>query len=237
MQYQIVTAKERGLGEFGGWLHSRHTFSFANYYNPNFMGFSDLRVINEDRVKAHNGFGTHPHKNMEILSYVLNGEITHEDSMGNRRKLKRGEIQIMSAGTGVTHSEMNETDDELHFYQIWILPNKKDVTPRYEQKTFPDQEGATLILAPEASGEDSHFKVYQDMRLERHQYKAGAEITLDVDNARRYWFQIVHGDVEVSADGEVIGRLGESDALALVDASKVRLTVKADTEFLLFDLQ
>ena len=158
---QVRKANERGHANHG-WLDSYHTFSFADYYDRNHMHFSDLRVINEDVVEPGMGFGTHPHKDMEILSYVLEGSIAHKDSMGNIKTFSAGEFQIMSAGTGVTHSEFNPNNVErLHFLQIWIMPNELGIQPRYNQKIFADQEGATLILSPNAEGES--FKIYQDM--------------------------------------------------------------------------
>src|SRR5574344_1848271 len=144
-----------------GWLDSFHSFSFAEYYDPRFMGFSALRVINEDRIAPLGGFPTHPHQEMEILTYVLSGTVAHRDSMGNISQVTAGEFQIMSAGTGITHSEYNPSaTEELHLYQIWIRPDQARVAPRYEQRQFPRQEGFQLLLSPD--GEEGSLHVYQD---------------------------------------------------------------------------
>lgn len=225
----IRKANERGHANHG-WLDSYHTFSFASYYDPKFMGFSDLRVINEDRVKAGFGFGTHPHNNMEILSYVLEGTIAHKDSMGNVEELKAGEFQIMSAGTGLTHSEYNPSDVEnLHFYQIWIEPNKRNIEPRYDQKAFEAKKGSTLILSPTA--EDGSFKVYQDMKLWRYQLDANKTEQLSLDSKRNYWLQVVKGDFSINGS-----QVSTSDGIALSQEDVAFIETTTDAEFLLFDL-
>lgn len=225
----IRKANERGHANHG-WLDSYHTFSFASYYDLKFMGFSSLRVINEDRVKAGYGFGKHPHDNMEILSYVLDGTIAHKDSMGNVEELKAGEFQIMSAGTGVTHSEFNPSNSEnLHFYQIWIEPNEMNIEPRYAQKAFDDKEGATLILSPNA--EDGSFKIYQDMKLWRYQFKANHSETLELDANRNYWLQVVKGEFNIN--GETVKT---SDGIAISKETLAKIETANDVEFLMFDL-
>lgn len=226
---QIRKSHERGHANHG-WLDSRHTFSFANYYDPNFMGFSSLRVINEDIVAPGMGFATHPHKNMEILSYVLQGSIAHQDSMGNVKTFQAGEFQMMSAGTGVQHSEFNPSEQEiLHFLQIWIQPNELNIPPRYEQKQFSSQEGATLILSPNA--ENGSIKVYQDMKLWRNQYSTSQQITLNLEKNRKYWLHMVRGSIK-TAEYE----LSAGDALAISQENQLIFESRADTEFLLFDL-
>ena len=225
----IRKANERGHANHG-WLDSYHTFSFANYYDPKFMGFSDLRVINEDRVIAGEGFGTHPHKDMEILSYVLSGTIAHKDSMGNVKTLPAGEFQIMSAGTGVTHSEYNYGDDELHFLQIWIVPNELGVTPRYDQKAFANQQGGTLILSPTA--ENDSFKIYQDMKLWRYQYDKNSNEIIELNNNRNYWLQIVKGHLNINGQTVQAG-----DGVALSQENVLDVVANDDSEFLLFDLR
>lgn len=225
----IRKADERGHANHG-WLDSYHTFSFANYYDPKFMGFSDLRVINEDRVIAGEGFGTHPHKDMEILSYVLSGTIAHKDSMGNVKTLPAGEFQIMSAGTGVTHSEYNYGDDELHFLQIWIVPNELGVTPRYDQKAFANQQGGTLILSPTA--ENDSFKIYQDMKLWRYQYDKNSNEIISLNNNRNYWLQIVKGNLNINGQTVQAG-----DGVALSQENVLDVVANDDSEFLLFDLR
>ncbi|MDX7992340.1 pirin family protein [Xenorhabdus sp. psl] len=164
-------ASERGHANHG-WLDSWHTFSFANYYDADFMGFSALRVINEDVIDAGRGFGMHPHKDMEILTYVLSGKVEHQDSMGNKGQISAGEFQIMSAGTGIRHSEYNPYhDSQLHLYQIWIMPEKNDLTPRYEQSRFDTLESRQLILSPDARA--GSLKIFQDMTLWRWALKKG----------------------------------------------------------------
>ena len=194
-------ANERGHANHG-WLDSWHTFSFANYYDPNFMGFSALRVINDDVIDAGQGFGTHPHKDMEILTYVLEGAVEHQDSMGNKEQVPAGEFQIMSAGTGVRHSEYNPSKtDRLRLYQIWIIPEETGITPRYEQRRFDAAQGKQLVLSPDAR--DGSLKVYQDahkMRVSvtRRHYptKRPALLRLLVLLGRH----ILNGDVRVLLD-------------------------------------
>lgn len=226
----IRKSNERGHANHG-WLDSRHTFSFANYYDPNFMGFSDLRVINEDKVAPAQGFGTHPHRDMEIVSYVLGGTIAHKDSMGNVKTLPAGEFQIMSAGTGVTHSEFNfsQTDD-LHFLQIWIMPNELGVTPRYDQKAFENKQGGTLILSPNA--ENGSFKIYQDMKLWRYQLAKNTSQIIELNNARNYWLQVVKGTLTINGEAVAAG-----DGVALSEEIALDIVANDESEFLLFDLR
>ncbi|PJG84948.1 pirin family protein [Conservatibacter flavescens] len=230
---QVRYAQARGRGNpMIEWLDSYHTFSFADYYDPHHMHFSHLRVINEDYIQPNNGFGTHPHADMEILTYVLNGRVAHKDSMGNATEIAAGEFQIMSAGTGIYHSEINPShEDVLHLYQIWIIPNQKGVTPRYAQGKFPDEEGATLILSPE--GEDGAFKIYQDMRLWRWQLSKdqSAVKNIELSESRRYWLQVVKGSLSVNGIA-----LTTSDALGISNETALDIQVSEDTEFLLFDL-
>ncbi|WP_147200164.1 pirin family protein [Pantoea sp. MBD-2R] len=222
-------AQDRGHANHG-WLDSWHTFSFANYYDANFMGFSALRVINEDVIDAGQGFGTHPHKDMEILTYVLSGTVEHEDSMGNKEQIPAGEFQIMSAGTGVRHSEYNASKEvPLHLYQIWIIPEKNGITPRYDQRRFDDVQGRQLVLSPDAR--DGSLKVYQDMTLSRWALKPGEQGAVDVDAGRRIWIQVVKGDVTVNGE-----QAGTSDAFAIWDEAKLDITAASDSEILLFDL-
>lgn len=227
--FYVRKANERGHANHG-WLDTNHSFSFDTYYDPRFMGFSDLRVINEDRIKPGFGFGAHPHNNMEILSYVLQGAIAHKDSMGNVQELKVGEVQIMSAGTGVVHSEYNPRDDEeLHFYQIWIQPSVRNIQPRYDQKAFANKEGATLLLSPEAEGDS--FKVYQDMKLWRYQLKANQQETIDLNRKRNYWLQMVKGEITVGGQ-----KVTTSDGVAISKENAAMIETSTDAEFLFFDL-
>lgn len=226
---QLRKAAERGNGSFD-WLESYHTFSFANYYDPRHIHFSHLRVINEDFIAPSHGFGMHPHNDMEILTYVLNGRVAHKDSMGNQTEVLAGEFQIMSAGTGVQHSEINPSDEEtLHLYQIWIIPNQKGVTPRYDQAKFGDKDGGMLILSPNA--DEGSFKIYQDMKLWRYQYPAQKAVDVALNPARSYWLQVVKGNLEVNGVA-----LHTSDALALKQEERLSLTTQSECEFLLFDL-
>ncbi|MDD0823384.1 pirin family protein [Mannheimia sp. AT1] len=226
---QIRKATERGNGSFD-WLESYHTFSFANYYDPKHIHFSHLRVINEDFIAPNHGFGKHPHDNMEILTYVLNGRVAHQDSMGNQTEVKAGEFQIMSAGTGIFHSEINpDSEETLHLYQIWIIPNQKDVTPRYSQDKFADKEGATLILSPNA--DEGSFKIYQDMKLWRYQYPAEKAEQITLNPNRSYWLQVVKGNLAVNGI-----ELSTSDALGIRQETILEIATQSNVEFLLFDL-
>ncbi|WP_380183212.1 pirin family protein [Kalamiella sp. sgz302252] len=222
-------AEDRGHANHG-WLDSWHTFSFANYYDANFMGFSALRVINEDVIDAGQGFGTHPHKDMEILTYVLSGTVEHQDSMGNKEQIPAGEFQIMSAGTGVRHSEYNASKEvPLHLYQIWIIPESTGITPRYDQRRFADIQGRQLILSPDAR--EGSLKVYQDMTLSRWVLEQGEQDSVQVDPNRRVWIQVVKGDVTVNGE-----KAGTSDAFAIWDEATLSLEAASDAEVLLFDL-
>ncbi|MFC0323555.1 pirin family protein [Gallibacterium melopsittaci] len=225
----IRKSAERGHANHG-WLDSYHTFSFAGYYDPRFMGFSHLRVINEDRIMPSKGFGTHPHRNMEILTYVLEGTVAHKDSMGNIEELKAGECQIMSAGSGITHSEFNPSETEmLHLYQIWIEPNEMNITPRYAQKAFAEVEGATLILSPTA--EANSFKVYQDMKLWRYQFKQTQQTSIPLEEKRHYWLQMIKGSAKINEQYVQAG-----DAIAVTNELALKIKIDNHVEFLLFDL-
>lgn len=225
----VRKAEERGHANHG-WLDSWHTFSFANYYDANFMGFSALRVINEDVIDGGQGFGTHPHKDMEILTYVLSGTVEHQDSMGNKEQIPAGEFQIMSAGTGVRHSEYNASESEpLHLYQIWIIPERTGIEPRYDQRRFPDVQGRQLVLSPDAR--EGSLKVYQDMTLSRWVLGAGEQDNVAIEPGRRIWIQVVKGNVSVNGNA-----VTTSDALAIWDKSALTLEASTAAEVLLFDL-
>lgn len=222
-------ANERGHANHG-WLDSWHTFSFANYYDRDFMGFSKLRVINEDNVMPSEGFGTHPHKDMEILTYVLSGNIEHKDSMGNKENVSAGEFQIMSAGTGITHSEYNPNNDKpLHFYQIWIMPDTLGIKPRYAQHRFDKMVGKQLILSPDAR--EGSLKVYQDMTLWRWQLKKDEVAQYQVEAGRVIWLQIVRGKIAIN---DIIATT--SDGIAITNEDIIRFVGDEDSEVLLFDL-
>ncbi|KGD75757.1 quercetin 2,3-dioxygenase [Pantoea agglomerans] len=225
----VRKAEERGHANHG-WLDSWHTFSFASYHDANFMGFSALRVINEDVIDGGQGFGTHPHKDMEILTYVLSGTVEHQDSMGNKEQIPAGEFQIMSAGTGVRHSEYNASESEpLHLYQIWIIPERTGIEPRYDQRRFPDVQGRQLVLSPDAR--EGSLKVFQDMTLSRWVMTAGEQDNVAIDARRRIWIQVVKGDVTVNGNA-----ITTSDALAIWDESALTIEASSAAEVLLFDL-
>ncbi|QCT18838.1 pirin family protein [Jejubacter calystegiae] len=222
-------ANDRGHANHG-WLDTWHSFSFADYYDPNFMGFSALRVINEDVVDAGQGFGTHPHKDMEILTYVLEGAVEHQDSMGNKEQVPAGEFQIMSAGTGIRHSEYNPNSDQrLRLYQIWIIPERTGITPRYEQRRFDALQGRQLVLSPDAR--DGSLKVYQDMELWRWALNNGEESRFEVREGRHVWIQVVKGEVTVNGTTATT-----SDGLAIWDEQMLSVQASQDSEILLFDL-
>lgn len=222
-------ADERGHANHG-WLESWHTFSFASYHDANFMGFSALRVINEDIVAAGQGFGTHPHKDMEILTYVLSGTVEHQDSMGNKEQIPAGEFQIMSAGTGVRHSEYNaSSSDPLHLYQIWIIPERTGIEPRYAQRRFPDVKGRQFVLTPDAR--EGSLKVYQDMTLSRWVFSAGEKDEVAIETGRRVWVQVVKGEIRVNGE-----TARTSDAFAAWDEASLTIEASSDAEVLLFDL-
>lgn len=226
----IRRAKDRGHANHG-WLDTNHTFSFADYYDPSFMGFRALRVINEDRVEPGVGFGKHAHRDMEIISYVLEGTLAHSDSMGTGSEIKPGEVQRMSAGTGVTHSEMNPSSDEpVHFLQIWILPANQGIPPSYEQKKFDDDERRnTLRLVASPDGSSGSVTIHQDVRL----YSTlldGASVTHDFQPDRYGWVQVTRGEVEVNGQ-----TLKAGDGAAISDEPSLTLTGRG-AEVLLFDL-
>ncbi|MBK4716633.1 pirin family protein [Tenebrionibacter intestinalis] len=222
-------AHERGHASHG-WLDSWHTFSFADYYDTNFMGFSALRVINEDVIAAGQGFGAHPHKDMEILTYVLEGAVEHQDSMGNKEQVPAGEFQIMSAGTGVRHSEYNPgADMPLRLYQIWIIPEKTGITPRYEQRRFDASQGRQLVLSPDAR--DGSLKVHQDMELTRWALAKDEQSTYPIAANRRVWIQVVKGEIAVNGT-----KARASDGLAIQDEPAISIRADSASEVLLFDL-
>ncbi len=222
-------ADDRGHANHG-WLDTWHSFSFADYYDQNFMGFSALRVINEDVIDAGQGFGTHPHKDMEILTYVLEGAVEHQDSMGNKEQVPAGEFQIMSAGTGIRHSEYNPNSDQrLRLYQIWIIPERTGITPRYEQRRFDALQGRQLVLSPDAR--DGSLKVYQDMELWRWALNNEEESRFEVREGRHVWIQVVKGEVTVNGTTATT-----SDGLAIWDEQALSIQASQDSEILLFDL-
>lgn len=229
---QIRRADDRGHANHG-WLDSHHTFSFASYYDPGFMGFGPLRVINEDRVQPGRGFGTHPHRDMEIISYVLEGALEHKDSMGTGSVIRPGDVQLMSAGTGVTHSEFNASKTErVHFLQIWIIPAEQGTEPRYEQRAFSPEERDgrwRLLVSPEPS--DDALLVGQDVRLYGAVLGAGATLERTLSPDRYHWLQVARGSVILEGEPFVAG-----DGVAMVNEPNLNLEASEDAELLLFDM-
>ena len=224
---------ERGTANFG-WLDSRHTFSFGNYYDPQHMGFASLRVINEDKVTPAKGFGTHGHRDMEIISYVLSGALEHRDSMGNGSVIRPGDVQRMSAGTGITHSEFNGSATEpVHFLQIWLLPNERGLQPSYEEKHFsPQEKPGQLVLVGSTDGRDNSVTIHQDVNLYVGSLKDSDRLSYQIDNNRAVWIQVAKGSISLN------GKLLEAgDGAAIVDETEITLVANSDTgEILLFDM-
>jgi len=228
----IIQSETRGSADHG-WLKAKHTFSFANYYDPQRVHFGDLRVINEDRVAPGQGFGTHPHKDMEIVTYVISGAIEHKDSMGNGTVITAGEVQRMSAGTGVLHSEFNHSnDEELHLLQIWIIPERNGLEPGYEQTRFPREEKLNrLRLVGSRDAREGSVTIHQDVDLYAGVAEAGTELTHKLGPERRAFVQVVTGDLKVN------GRmLAGGDGAQIESESLVSLAAITEAEFLLFDL-
>jgi redox-sensitive bicupin YhaK (pirin superfamily) len=229
---EIRPADERGLANLD-WLNSRHTFSFGHYYDPQFMGFGPLRVINEDRVKPGQGFGTHGHSDMEIISYVLDGELEHKDSLGTGSIIRPGDVQRMTAGTGVRHSEYNASDkDPVHFLQIWILPEQDGLKPSYEQKAFTvDDKRGRLRLVGSRDGRDGSVTIHQDVELYASLLGAGDEVSYELGDDRNGWLQVARGSIRLN-DNE----LSAGDGVALRGARKLQIAGVDDAEILLFDM-
>src|ERR1700681_1767758 len=216
-----------------GWLDSRHSFSFGEQPEPRYLGFRALRVINEDRVAAGKGFGTHPHRDMEILSYILEGALRHEDSMGTGSVINVGDVQRMSAGTGVLHSERNASDTEpAHFLQIWLLPERTRIPPSYEQRRFPleDRQGRLALIASR-DGRDGSVRIHQDADLYSAVLAGGETARHAFKDGRHGWVQVARGEVRVNSTS-----LKAGDGAAITDESELDLTTASNTEVLLFDL-
>ncbi|MBO6755137.1 MAG: pirin family protein [Roseibium sp.] len=230
MNQMFRPSDARGNADFG-WLKSKHTFSFGEYFDPNYIGFGALRVINEDRVVGSAGFPTHPHKNMEIISYVVSGALEHKDSIGTGSVIRPGELQRMSAGTGIAHSEYNHSEtDPVHFLQIWIVPEKDGLAPSYEQKDFSDRVDS-LRLMGSRDGRDGSVTIHQDVDLYGSLLTADNSVTHDIQADRKVWLQVVKGTV--SANGQT---LSAGDGLGILDAGPLTVAASEHAEFLLFDL-
>jgi redox-sensitive bicupin YhaK (pirin superfamily) len=228
----IRRADDRGRASLG-WLDSRHTFSFADYHDPRFMGYGPLRVINEDRVQPGKGFGTHGHRDMEIISYVLTGALAHRDSIGNGSVIRRGDVQRMTAGTGVQHSEFNHSQTELvHFFQVWLFPDKRGLAPEYEEKHFDDDaKRGRLKLVASRDGRDDTVLIHQDTDLYSALLAAGQEVTHTTERIRKGWVQIASGAVAVNGEN-----LAAGDGAAIAYEETVTIRATADSELLLFDM-
>ena len=228
----VRKAVSRGLGEHG-WLTSYHTFSFAGYRDPEHMGFRSLRVINEDRVAAGMGFGTHGHSNMEIISYVLEGELEHKDSMGNGEVLRPGEFQCISAGSGITHSEFNPSNSApVHFYQIWLEPNVRNTTPSYQQKQFTDdQKRNQLRVVASPDGRQESLRIRQDASIYLAAMSAGCQLVHQLAPSRHAWLQVLAGRVDLHDHS-----LQSGDGVAFSDWNPISIVAKEQAEIMLFDL-
>lgn len=229
----VRKAGDRGRADFG-WLDSRHTFSFGDYYDPKHMGFRTLRVINEDRVAGDGGFPEHPHRDMEIFSYVLEGKLSHKDSMGNGRVLEPGQIQLMSAGTGVTHSEFNPSESiGAHFLQVWIQPRERGLKPSYtEWHPKPQLESAPKVLVISSDGREGSATIHQDADVYRIRLKAGDGVTHDLAAGRGIWLQVMQGSMKINGLD-----LAEGDGASSEHAGIYRIEATTGAQALLFDLK
>ncbi len=229
----IRPAQERGNANFG-WLDSKHTFSFGSYYDPSQMGFSSLRVINEDKVQPSQGFGTHSHKDMEIISYVLEGELEHKDSIGNGSVIRPGDVQRMSAGTGIAHSEFNASDtDPVHFLQIWIQPEQTGIQPSYEQKNFSlDEKQGRLRLVASPDGRDNSVTIHQDANLYVAVLNKGDRVNHSTNKNRSLWIQVARGSAKINGQ-----TLQAGDGAAITQETDIAIAANTDNnEILLFDI-
>lgn len=225
-------AADRGVARFG-WLDSRHSFSFGDYYDPDHMGFGPLRVINEDRVSPRAGFPTHGHRDMEIVTYVIDGALEHKDSTGTGSVIRPGDVQRMSAGSGIRHSEYNASaEDPVHFLQIWIVPEREGLTPGYEQKNFPaDARRGGLRLIGSRDGRDGSVTIHRDVDLLASIMAEGETVRHDVRPGRKLWLQVVRGSVTVNGTEANAG-----DGLAVEGVERIDIAAKTEAEVLLFDM-
>ncbi len=228
----IRRSNERGGGDYG-WLNTRHTFSFDQYYDPKWMGFRALRVMNEDMVAPSSGFPTHPHRDMEIITYVLSGKLEHKDSLGTGSIILPGDGQRMTAGSGIRHSEFNpSTKESVHLLQIWILPERRGIEPSYEQKSFPEAEKqGKLRLIASRNSENGSVRINQDAKLFVSLLRPGETATHNLEKNRHAWVQIAKGEVEINGE-----KLTQGDGAAISDEAKLSITGSKDSEVLVFDL-
>ena len=231
MTMKIRKANERGHAEHG-WLDTYHTFSFANYYDPQWMGYRSLRVINDDLVMPGMGFGTHPHRDMEIITYILSGSLAHKDSMGNGRVIRTGEVQYMAAGTGVQHSEFNPAKDEaVHLLQIWIQPDQKGVKPRYAEKSLKDAPTGKLHLVTSKTGRNDSIAIHQDADLWLAKLNAGDNVKHELNAGRHAWVHVAEGEVTLNGN-----TLTGGDAAAIDEKGAIELSATKSSQVLVFDL-
>ena len=225
-------SEDRGLANHG-WLKSRHTFSFADYRDPRHMNFGPLRVINEDQIDGGTGFGQHPHRDMEIISYVMEGALEHQDSMGNKTVILPGEIQRLSAGTGIVHSEVNQSKDrKTHFLQIWVVPETQGTKPSYGQKSFTDAIAKdNLVLVLSKSGREGSITINQDADIYLAKLKTGEVLSFAPRVGRGIWLQIIKGELKILGSD-----LKTGDGAAITEESQLEITANSEVEFLLFDL-
>jgi redox-sensitive bicupin YhaK (pirin superfamily) len=230
----IRPSAERGHANHG-WLDTNYTFSFSDYYDPRHMGFRDLRVINEDRVSAGRGFGMHPHRDMEILTYIIDGELSHRDSMGRGATIQRNDVQSMSAGTGILHSEMNQSQKPVHLLQIWLLPEAEGLKPSYEDKTFtPEEKQNRLRLIASHDGRDGSTTIHQDANVYASLLDSGKALNAELKPNRHAWVQLISGQLDVNGT-----QLGAGDGAAISGESALQIASTSGNgaaEFLLFDL-
>ena len=224
-------ADERGHANHG-WLDTHFTFSFADYYDPQHMGFRSLRVINDDTVAPGGGFGTHPHRDMEIITYILSGSLEHKDSMGNGRVIKTGDVQYMAAGTGVQHSEFNPSEKEaVHLLQIWIQPDRKGVAPRYAEKSLANAATGQLHLVASKTGRDGSIAIHQDADLLFGKLEAGQNVKHSFAKGRHSWIHVAEGEVTINGQA-----LAGGDAVTVSDETKLEISATKPSQVLLFDL-
>ncbi len=228
------TADSRGYANHG-WLKSHHSFSFSSYYNPERMSFGALRVLNDDWVQPKMGFGTHPHQNMEIISIPLKGALSHKDSMDNKRAIEVGEVQVMSAGTGLTHSEFNDSKtDEVNFLQLWILPETQNVTPNYEQKKFDLNERANqfqTVVSPQDKLVEGSLGIHQQGHIHIGSFDEDTQVVHQIEEGKGTYIFVIEGNVEVDAN-----QLTKRDALGIWDTDEVTLTISEGSEILMIDV-
>lgn len=231
--FQKRLSNERGHIEHD-WLNSYHTFSFGEYFDEKFVHFRGLRVINEDRILGGCGFDFHPHKDMEIITYIIEGALEHKDTLGNVKIISRDEVQVMSAGSGIQHSEYNHLKDrETHFFQIWILPNKKGLTPEYRQKSFSEAfSKKNLVLVASQEGRDQSLTINQDADVYIGRFKPMEEIEFKISSGRHIWIQMIDGEITVNNV-----HLDAGDALAISNEKLLKIKSQSKSEFILFDLE